>query len=72
MPKIPQVKPKALIKALEKMGFVVRRQRGSHVILVNETANRQVVVPVHSKPLKKGTIAAILRQAEVSLNDLDV
>jgi len=33
MPSLPRVSGREVIRALEKLGFVVRRQRGSHVIL---------------------------------------
>jgi predicted RNA binding protein YcfA (HicA-like mRNA interferase family) len=37
---------------------------------VNEEKNKQVIVPIHNKPLKKGTLAAILRQAEIQIDNL--
>ncbi len=50
MPKITPIDPYKLIKILSKLGFKPIRQRGSHVILVNEQHVR-IVVPVH--PRKK-------------------
>jgi len=70
MPKLPIVKPRELVKSLKKLGFVEFRQKGSHLILVNESKNKQVVVPMHNKPLKKGTLASILRQAELRIEEL--
>lgn len=70
MPKLPIVKPKELVKVLKKLGFVEYRQKGSHLVLVHEERNKQVVVPIHNKPLKKGTLAGILRQAEISVEVL--
>jgi predicted RNA binding protein YcfA (HicA-like mRNA interferase family) len=70
MPKLPVLKPKELVKLLKKMGFTERRQKGSHLVLVNEEKNKQVIVPIHNKPLKKGTLAAILRQAEIQIDNL--
>ncbi|WP_231420241.1 MULTISPECIES: type II toxin-antitoxin system HicA family toxin [unclassified Sphingomonas] len=52
-----------MIKRLERLGFEQIRQRGSHVILRRGTVG--CVVPIHD-PLKKGTMAGILRQAHVS------
>jgi predicted RNA binding protein YcfA (HicA-like mRNA interferase family) len=49
---------KKAIKILEENGFVVSRQKGSHVVLFKESAKSKkiVVVPVH-KELKKGYVA---------------
>lgn len=57
---------KQAIKILEKHGFTVSRQRGSHIVLTAETASgkRITVVPNH-RELKKGTLRSIARQAAV-------
>ncbi|MCI0539507.1 MAG: type II toxin-antitoxin system HicA family toxin [Verrucomicrobiales bacterium] len=52
------------VRALLRVGFVVQRQTGSHVILRRE--GRTVVVPQH-KPLKPGTLKGMLDQAAVTL-----
>ena len=70
MPKFPVLKAKELIKLLKKQGFTEHRQKGSHLIMVNFQKNKQITIPVHNKPLKKGTLAGILRQAEITFEDL--
>jgi predicted RNA binding protein YcfA (HicA-like mRNA interferase family) len=70
MPKLPNIKPKILIKKLNKLGFIQYRQKGSHVVMVNQLKNKQVIVPVHNKELKKGTLASILRQGEIALRNV--
>lgn len=70
MPKLPVMRPRELIRALKKLGFLEVRQKGSHLIMVNESENKQLTIPVHNKPLKKGTLASILRQGEISVEDL--
>lgn len=52
-----------MIKFLKKNGFIVISQNGSHVKLKNPDTGRQVIVPYHSKDLKKGLEQAILKQA---------
>lgn len=52
-----------MIKHLKNNGFIVISQNGSHVKLRNQTTGKQVIVPYHSKTLKKGTEQAILKQA---------
>ena len=55
--------PKEMIKLLKKNGFIVVSQNGSHVKLTNPKTGRTVIVPYHSKDLKKGLEQAILKQA---------
>jgi mRNA interferase HicA len=55
--------PKEIIKLLKKNGFQEVSQNGSHVKLRNPETRRTVVVPYHSKDLKKGLEQAILKQA---------
>lgn len=63
MPKITPLDPYKLIKLLSKLGFRSVRQRGSHVILVNEQGVR-IVVPVHpGKKIKPGLIRIIITEA---------
>ena len=66
MPKTPPLKPHKLIKILEKTGFKVVRQKGPHVIMMNDRKTR-IVVPVHpGKDIKPGLIRAIIREAGIS------
>ena len=63
MPKLPRTSGAAIVKALEHLGFVKVRQSGSHVIMRRGT--KGCVVPMHGE-VKVGTLAGLLRQAEVS------
>lgn len=55
--------PKQMIKLLKKNGFKIVNQNGSHVKLSNEKTHRQVIVPYHTKEMKKGLEQAILKEA---------
>lgn len=55
--------PKQMIKFLKKNGFNIVSQNGSYVKLRNEKTQRQVIVPYHSKEMKKGLEQAILKEA---------
>ncbi|MCG2796885.1 MAG: type II toxin-antitoxin system HicA family toxin [Actinomycetia bacterium] len=70
MPKLRRVSSNETIKALERLGFVQVRQRGSHVVLkkTKDSGSIGCVVPLH-KELALGTIRGILRQAGVSVGD---
>lgn len=55
--------PKEMLKLLKESGFETVSQNGSHVKLNNQKTGRTVIVPYHSKDLKKGLEQAILKQA---------
>ena len=63
MPKLPRISGREAVATLQRLGFVQVRQRGSHVIM--RRGAKGCVVPLHSE-LKVGTLAGLLRQAEVS------
>ena len=52
-----------MIKYLQKNGFIIISQNGSHMKLRNTESDKTVIVPYHSKDLKKGLEQAILKQA---------
>jgi len=70
--KLPILSGKAVIKFLNKRGFEVIRMKGSHVRMKKRVADKVLVtiVPVHKK-LDPGTLLAILRQCELSKEDLE-
>lgn len=70
MSKLRRVSGKETIEALERLGFIQTRQRGSHVVLRKHTAEGDVgcVVPLHEE-LAIGTLRGILRQAQVSTDE---
>ncbi len=66
MPKLPRVSGADVVRALGRLGFVVARQRGSHIVLRRGSSG--CVVPNH-RELKTGTLAGVLKQAGVSVDD---
>ena len=54
---------KEMIKLLKKNKFIIVNQNGSHVKMTNPHTGKNVIVPYHSKDLKKGMETAILKQA---------
>jgi len=67
MPRLPVLKPKQLIKVLEKAGFSFVRQKGSHRIYIKD--NIGITIPCHSKELKKGTLRHIIKQSGLTLKE---
>lgn len=64
MPKLPTLKPREDVKALEKAGFHQTRQRGSHIRL--KKGNLSVTVPMHPGVLSQTVLRSILRQARLT------
>lgn len=70
MSKVPSENYDRIIAALERLGFRVTRQRGSHNRLEKQLPNRRlkITVPAH-RPVKRSTLSHILKQAQVSVDD---
>jgi predicted RNA binding protein YcfA (HicA-like mRNA interferase family) len=67
---IPAIKPEALMRALARAGFYVHHQTGSHVAMRHrENKTKRVTIPRHRKTLKKGTLASILKQAGLTIEE---
>jgi len=67
MPKLPVVKPRQVIAALEKAGFRPVRQRGSHIQF--KRGNLLVTVPNHPGDLNPSVLKSILRQAQLGVEE---
>ena len=68
MTKLPLVSGRECVRALERAGFYLKRQEGSHMILRRDNPFAQVVVPDH-RELDRGTLRAILRQAGIGVEE---
>lgn len=55
MSKLPQISGMECVRALEKMGFYLKRQRGSHMVMRRDDPFAQLVVARH-KTLDRGTL----------------
>ena len=68
MTKLPGVSGRDCVKALERVGFFLRRQEGSHMVLRRNDPFAQVVVPDH-KELDRGTLRSIIRSAGIGVDE---
>jgi len=68
MPKLPQVKPRDIEKALTKLGFIPRSGKGSHVVF-KHSDGRRTVIPGHNRPVRTGTLRAILKQVDITTDE---
>ena len=65
MANLPQIKPRQIEKVLIKSGFSPRPTKSSHVVFIHPDG-RRTVVPGHNRPVRTGTLRAILRQAKIT------
>ena len=70
MSKVPSLSFAEIVRALQRDGWVVVRQRGGHIRLQKRTATEvlKLVVPAH-RPVKRSTLAHILKQARIGVDD---
>ncbi|MBP8973707.1 MAG: type II toxin-antitoxin system HicA family toxin [Anaerolineae bacterium] len=70
MSKVPSVPYHEIVRALQRDGWTVVRQRGSHIRLQKRIGNEvlKVTVPAH-RPVKRSTLAHILKQARLNADD---
>ena len=70
MTRLPRLKGKELVRALESAGFTVDRTRGSHLFL-KHADGRTTTIPIHSgETIGPGLLRAILRDVEISGDEL--
>ena len=67
MPRLPLVSGAEAVKAFQRLGFFVDRQRGNHVVMKKVTSEgaRGCVIPMH-KEVAPGTLRSVLKMAGVS------
>lgn len=70
MSKVPSLPYDQIIRALQRDGWVVVRQKGSHVRLQKHTVAEtlKLTIPAH-RPVKRSTLSHILKQARIDVTD---
>ena len=70
MTKVPSLNYEHVVRALRRDGWVVVRQRGSHIRLQKHTPGEtlKLVVPAH-RPIKRSTLSHILKQARLTVDE---
>ncbi len=69
MTKVPSLDYEKVIKALKRDGWVVVRQKGSHIRLHKHLQNEalKLTIPAH-RPIKRSTLSHILKQAKIEID----
>jgi predicted RNA binding protein YcfA (HicA-like mRNA interferase family) len=70
--KLPQISGKDLIKIFIKLGFIIVRQRGSHIQIEKIIGSDiiKLTVPIHQQ-LKKGTLSHIIKASKINEKELE-
>lgn len=69
MPKLPSLAGKIIIKKLGQRGYIIARQKGSHVRLRhNNPSLKPITVPLH-KAIKPGLLHQILKDADLTIEE---
>jgi predicted RNA binding protein YcfA (HicA-like mRNA interferase family) len=69
MTRLPVVSGRELVKALSRIGYQQDHQKGSHIILRQQSPPyRRLTIPDH-KEIAKGTLRSILREAGLTLEE---
>jgi len=66
---LPSLKPGVVVAALERAGFSLKGYSGSHAVLYKPGIPRPITVPIHLQDLPKGTLRAIIRQANLTVDE---
>lgn len=69
MPRLPVCKPVAVIRVLQRAGFVLDHSTGSHRFFRHPAHAGIVMVPFHRKDLKRATLKSIIEQAGFSIEE---
>ena len=67
--RLPALRPQQVIRALERAGWQVHRQRGSHVSMRKEGVLFLITVPLHRRDLPRGTLRDIIKDAGLTVEE---
>ena len=69
MPRLPSLRPEDVVRVALRLGFLLDRQKGSHAIYLDSEHRRRLVVPMHKKMLKRGTLRGLISDLGISVED---
>ncbi len=69
MSKLPAVRSGDVARVARKLGFVLDRQKRSHAIYYRESDHGRVVIPIHNRDLKPGTLHGLIEDLGLSRDE---
>ena len=67
MTKLPFLRPRQVVRALERTGFTLRKSKSGHRTYIK--GSLRVTVPYHSTDIKPGTLRSIIEQAGMTVEE---
>jgi predicted RNA binding protein YcfA (HicA-like mRNA interferase family) len=67
---LPRLSGREAVSVFERAGFVVRRQRGSHIVMTKSGHQAALSVPDH-RELQAGTLRALIRKAAMTVEQFN-
>jgi predicted RNA binding protein YcfA (HicA-like mRNA interferase family) len=68
--RLPSLKPREVLRALERAGFALHHVSGSHYVLKHsQKTHLRVTLPWHNKDLRRGTLRSIIEQAGFTVSE---
>jgi predicted RNA binding protein YcfA (HicA-like mRNA interferase family) len=68
MPQVPLLRPREVVRAFERLGWQVARQRGSHIILTKQGSAVTLSIPDHPQ-VARGTLRALIVKAGITIEE---
>lgn len=68
MSKLPKISGLKAVKAFHKAGWIVARQKGSHIIMTNEKSLVVLSVPLHDE-IDRGTLRGLISLAGLTVDE---
>jgi len=68
MPSVPILRPREVVKAFERLGWEIARQRGSHIVLTKKGNISTLSIPNHSE-VARGTLRSLIARAGISVEE---
>jgi predicted RNA binding protein YcfA (HicA-like mRNA interferase family) len=67
MPKLPPSSPDDVVRVVKRIGFAFDRQKGSHAVYIRSTDGLRIVIPMHRRELKTGTLRGLVSDMKISV-----
>jgi predicted RNA binding protein YcfA (HicA-like mRNA interferase family) len=68
MASLPALNGKEVVRVFGSFGWIVARQRGSHIIMIKEGEIITLSIPNH-KEVAKGTLRSLIRSANLTVDE---
>jgi len=67
MPRLPSIRPEEVARVARRLGFIRDRQKGSHAVFLRHSDRRRVVIVMHRRELKRGTLRSLISDLGISV-----